>query len=77
MEGNDLGCNNQVKVVENLSTRVSNFSLGDEISNSNSPQVKIPHFPVLNHVCICLMNLHFLDFVLFMIGVLIMYVCGI
>ncbi|OIW14054.1 hypothetical protein TanjilG_11399 [Lupinus angustifolius] len=37
MEGTYLGCNNQVEVVENLSTRVSNFSLDDQISNSNSP----------------------------------------
>ncbi|CAL0334702.1 unnamed protein product [Lupinus luteus] len=37
MEGRYLGCNNQVEVVEKLSTRVSNFSFDDQISNSNSP----------------------------------------
>ncbi|KAJ1414163.1 Zinc finger, FYVE/PHD-type [Sesbania bispinosa] len=36
MEGKNLDSNNQVKVIENLSTRVSSISLGDQTSNSNS-----------------------------------------
>ncbi|KAE9594542.1 hypothetical protein Lal_00037423 [Lupinus albus] len=35
MESNNLECKNQVDVVENLSTKVSNFSLDNQISNSN------------------------------------------
>ncbi|XP_061342724.1 uncharacterized protein LOC133288905 [Gastrolobium bilobum] len=38
MEDRNLDSNNQVHVVENLSTRVSSFSLKDQISNSGSLQ---------------------------------------
>lgn len=37
MEGKNWDSNNQVMVIENLSTRVSSFSLGDQTSNSASP----------------------------------------
>ncbi|TKY71885.1 SH3 domain-containing protein [Spatholobus suberectus] len=37
MEGKNLDSQNQVQVVENLSARVSSFSLGDQISDSDSP----------------------------------------
>ncbi|XP_020232322.1 uncharacterized protein LOC109812710 [Cajanus cajan] len=37
MEGKNLDSQNQVQVVENLSPRVSSFSLGDQLSNCDSP----------------------------------------
>ncbi|KAJ1443310.1 Zinc finger, FYVE/PHD-type [Sesbania bispinosa] len=37
LEGKNLDSNDQVKVIENLSTRVSSFSLSEQTSNSNSP----------------------------------------
>ncbi|KAE9598951.1 hypothetical protein Lal_00022625 [Lupinus albus] len=50
MEGRYLGCNNQVEVLENLSTRVSNFSFDDQISNSNFPLDDEEGGDMRNHV---------------------------